>query len=77
MADSPLRSDPNNLYPTDSTIDMTTASSVTTASTSRPLPRPRSPWAEQAFSRELLLTLTRDTALAAVPWLRSSAKARH
>jgi hypothetical protein len=32
---------------------------------------------EQAFSRELLLPLTRDTALAAVPWLRSSAKARH
>src|SRR5262249_12348658 len=32
---------------------------------------------EQAFSRELLQTLTRDTALAAVPWLRSSAKARH
>jgi hypothetical protein len=32
---------------------------------------------EQAFSRELLQPLTRDTALAAVPWLRSSAKTRH
>jgi hypothetical protein len=32
---------------------------------------------EQAVSRELLLSLTRDTVLAAVPWLRSSAKARH
>jgi hypothetical protein len=32
---------------------------------------------EQAVSRELLLPLTRDTVLAAVPWLRSSAKARH
>jgi hypothetical protein len=32
---------------------------------------------EQAFSRELLLGLTRDTVLAAVPWLRSSPKARH
>jgi hypothetical protein len=32
---------------------------------------------EQAFSHELLLPLTRDTALAAVPWLRSSPKARH
>jgi hypothetical protein len=32
---------------------------------------------EQAFSHELLQCLTRDTALAAVPWLRSSAKARH
>jgi hypothetical protein len=32
---------------------------------------------EQAFSRELLRPLTRDTVLAAVPWLRSSAKARH
>jgi hypothetical protein len=32
---------------------------------------------EQAVSRELLLLLTRDTVLAAVPWLRSSAKARH
>jgi hypothetical protein len=32
---------------------------------------------EQAVSRELLLALTRDTVLAAVPWLRSSPKARH
>jgi hypothetical protein len=32
---------------------------------------------EQAFSRELLQPLTRDTAFAAVPWLRSSAKTRH
>ena len=32
---------------------------------------------EQAVSRELLLPLTRDTVLAAVPWLRSSAKAQH
>jgi hypothetical protein len=32
---------------------------------------------EQAVSRELLLPLTRDTVLAAVPWLRSSPKARH
>ena len=32
---------------------------------------------EQACSRELLQPLTRDTALAAVPWLRSSKKARH
>jgi hypothetical protein len=32
---------------------------------------------EQAVSRELLLPLTRDTILAAVPWLRSSPKARH
>jgi hypothetical protein len=32
---------------------------------------------EQAVSRELLLPLTRDTVLGAVPWLRSSAKARH
>src|SRR6266446_1661073 len=32
---------------------------------------------EQAFSRELLLGLTRDTVLAAVPWLRFSPKARH
>ena len=32
---------------------------------------------EQAVSRELLLPLTRDTVLAAVPWLRTSAKARH
>src|SRR6516164_1025662 len=31
---------------------------------------------EQAFSRELLLGLTWDT-VAAVPWLRSSPKARH
>ncbi len=32
---------------------------------------------EQAVSRELLLGLTRDTVLAAVPWLRFSPKARH
>jgi hypothetical protein len=32
---------------------------------------------EQAVSRELLLPLTRDTVLAAVPWLRASPKARH
>ena len=32
---------------------------------------------EQAVSRELLLPLTQDTVLAAVPWLMSSAKARH
>ena len=32
---------------------------------------------EQAFSRELLLPLTQDTVLAAVPRLRSSAKERH
>jgi hypothetical protein len=32
---------------------------------------------EQAFSHELLQPLTRDTVLAAVPWLRSSARARH
>jgi hypothetical protein len=32
---------------------------------------------EQAFSHELLRPLTRDTVLAAVPWLRSSAKTRH
>jgi hypothetical protein len=32
---------------------------------------------EQAFCRELLLPLIRDTVLAAVPWLRSSAQARH
>jgi hypothetical protein len=44
-----------------------------------PLPIPPSAVSacEQAFSRELLLPLTRDTVLAAVPWLRSSAKARH
>jgi len=32
---------------------------------------------EQAFSRELLRGLTRDTVLAAVPWLRFSPKAQH
>ena len=32
---------------------------------------------KQAVSRELLLPLTRDTVLAALPWLRFSAKARH
>jgi hypothetical protein len=45
------------------------------------LPPPIAPSAasvsEQAFSRELLLGLTRDTVLAAVPWLRFSPKARH
>src|SRR5262249_46569634 len=44
-----------------------------------PLPIPASAVSacEQAFSRELLLPLTRDAVLAAVPWLRSSAKAQH
>jgi hypothetical protein len=43
-----------------------------------PLPIPFSASAcEQAVSRELLLPLTRDTVLAAVPWLKSSPKARH
>jgi hypothetical protein len=44
-----------------------------------PLPIPSSAVSacEQAFSRELLLPLTRDTVLAAVPWLRSSAKTQH
>ena len=43
-----------------------------------PLPIPSSASAcEQAVSRELLLPLTRDTVLAAVPWLKSSPKARH
>jgi hypothetical protein len=32
---------------------------------------------EQAFCHELLLGLTGDTVLAAVPWLRFSPKARH
>jgi hypothetical protein len=32
---------------------------------------------EHAVSRELLLPLTRDTVLAAVPWLRVSPKAGH
>jgi len=32
---------------------------------------------KQAVSRELLLPLIRDTVLAAVPWLKSSPKARH
>jgi len=160
VGDSLLKSDPNNLYPTDGTIDTTTASSVTTASTpaagsstttaaaaltvttdqadyapgstatltatdvavadtlefsvvdinagaagragtdddfrAYDLGGTTAPWivadgghsttivmnvgsaaCEQAFSPELLQTLTRDTALAAVPWLRSSAKARH
>jgi hypothetical protein len=162
MADNLLKSDPNNLYPTDGTIDMTTVSSVTTASTpdadsstttaaaaltvttdqadhapgstatdvavadtlefsvaainvgadaddflAYDLSGTTAPWTvtdgapgdldaaangtietswnvgsavsacEQAFSHELLQCLTRDTALAAVPWLRSSAKARH
>jgi hypothetical protein len=43
-----------------------------------PLPIPFSASAcEQAVSRELLLPLTRDTVLAAVPWLKFSPKARH
>ena len=42
-----------------------------------PLPIASSSACEQAVSRELLLPLTRDTVLAAVPWLRASAKARH
>jgi len=43
-----------------------------------PLPIPFSASAcEQAVSRELLLPFTRDTVLAAVPWLRFSPKARH
>jgi hypothetical protein len=42
-----------------------------------PLPIASSSACEQAVSRELLLPLSRDTVLAAVPWLRSSAKARH
>jgi hypothetical protein len=42
-----------------------------------PIPSSAASVCEQAFSRELLLPLTRDTVLAAVPWLRSSAKARH
>jgi hypothetical protein len=168
MADNLLKSDPNNLDPTDGTIDTTTATSVTTASTpdagsstttaaaltvttgqadyapgstgtltttdvavadtlefsvaainagadgrvstandfrAYDLGGATAPWivadggpgdldgaanstivmnvgsaasaCEQAFSRELLRPLTRDTVLAAVPWLRSSAKARH
>jgi hypothetical protein len=166
MADNLLKSDPNNLDPTDGTIDTTTASSVTTASApdagsstttataaltvttgqadyapgstgtltttdvavadtlefsvaaipasadaddflAYDLSGTTAPWivtdggpgdldgvangtivtpwnvgcaasvCEQAFSHELLQTLTRDTVLAAVPWLRSSAKARH
>jgi hypothetical protein len=32
---------------------------------------------EQAFSREHLLPLIRDTVLAVVPWLKFSPKARH
>jgi hypothetical protein len=42
-----------------------------------PIPSSAASACEQAFSRELLLPLTRDTVLAAVPWLRSSAKVRH
>jgi hypothetical protein len=42
-----------------------------------PIPSSAASVCEQAFSRELLLPLTRDTVLAAVPWLRSSAIARH
>jgi hypothetical protein len=43
----------------------------------RAIPSSAASACEQAFSRELLLPLTRDTVLAAVPWLRSLAKARH
>src|SRR5215475_9285550 len=42
-----------------------------------PIPSAAPSACEQAFSRKLLLPLTRDTVLAAVPWLRSSPKARH
>jgi hypothetical protein len=42
-----------------------------------PPPIPAASTCEQVFSRELLLGLTRDTVLAAVPWLRFSPKARH
>ena len=42
-----------------------------------PIPFSAASACEQAFSRELLLPLTQDTVLAAVPWLRSSAKERH
>ena len=42
-----------------------------------PIPSSAASACEQAFSRELLLPLTRDTVLAVVPWLRFSPKARH
>jgi len=42
-----------------------------------PIPSFAASACEQAFSRELLLGLTQDTVLAAVPWLRFSPKARH
>jgi hypothetical protein len=42
-----------------------------------PIPSSAASACEQAVSRELLLPLTRDTVLAAVPWLKSSPKARH
>jgi hypothetical protein len=42
-----------------------------------PIPSSAASGCEQAVSRELLLPLTRDTVLAAVPWLRFSAKAQH
>src|SRR5262249_39522640 len=42
-----------------------------------PIPSSAASACAQAVSRELLLPLTRDTVLAAVPWLKSSPKARH
>ena len=42
-----------------------------------PIPSSAASACEQAVSRELLLPLTKDTVLAAVPWLKSSPKARH
>jgi hypothetical protein len=42
-----------------------------------PIPSSAASACEQAVSRELLLPLTRDTVLAAVPWLKSSPKTRH
>jgi len=42
-----------------------------------PIPSSAASGCEQAVSRELLLPLTRDTVLAAVPWLKSLPKARH
>ena len=41
-----------------------------------PIPTSAVAACEQAFSRELLLPLSGDTVLAAVPWLRPPAKAR-
>jgi hypothetical protein len=42
-----------------------------------PIPSSAANACEQAVCRELLLPLTRDTVLAAVPWLRFSPKVRH